>query len=231
MKLKDTSAPSSGNPGRIVIDDIISELFHEAQNGVHLVGMELELVSMGLGENSDAEKAAGVVTQLQQNLRDLRGYISALQHPGASCEIAAVLEMLLATAGQRRRKAQNPPLVDVTAPAPPVRMDGKTVMRILERVWEFCDDLLPAGGELAIRTGRLRKDREIFCEIELTMHSPVDMPSISDGELWRGAAGGPPRRGLERALEVLRRHGGQMLFRRESDRKYSLTLLLPAISA
>jgi hypothetical protein len=226
MKLIDVHAPSSSEPAQVAMDDIIGDLFHEAQNGVHLVGMELELVSMGLGNSSDAVKTAGIVKRLENTLRDLRGYVSVLQDPCATCDPAVVLDGVVA--GLRSRKRNNRLELTTTVPEslPVVLAHPKLLARILERVFEFCENLLHQGGDLRIRAASGHVDSQIYAEINLTMLSPMD---IADEELCgnRFVKGGS-NRGIERALEVLRRHRGQMIFRRHSDRQCELNLRILA---
>jgi hypothetical protein len=229
MKLTDLDTSSSREPATLPIDDIISDLFHDAQNGVHLVGMELELVSMGLGNSSDALKTAGIVKQLENNLRDLRGYVSALQHPSATCDAAAVLEAVLGNLQAHKRNNQVNLTSEITESLPTARAHPKLLTRILERVFEFCEDLLHQGGEVGIRAAMRQVASQVYAEIDLTILSSIDIPIIAEEELCRsGTTKRRSQRGIERALEVLRRHRGQTIFRRHSDRRCQLTLRILA---
>jgi hypothetical protein len=229
--VKPIEAPGAGDAERIILDDIISELFHDAQNGIHLVGMELELVSMGLGEKSDALKAGGMVTQLQGDLRDLRAYISVLQDPGASCDVTTVLEAVIAGAVKRKGDLQPQIRYAIAGAAPRAQMHAKVLTRIVERVLNSYEALLSPAGEVSIRSGAHQTGGQISGEIQLTILSPVDMPSIAEEELCRTFTGRGSHRGLERALEVLRRYRGQASFRRDSQRKHRLSLFLPTTNA
>jgi hypothetical protein len=229
MKLPDFDIRRSREPGKITIDDIIGDLFHDAQNGVHLVGMELELVSMGLGNSSDAIKTADIVKQLENNLRDLRGYISALQDPSATCDPAPVLDGVVTNLQSRNPNDQLKLTAVIPASMPIVRASPKLLARILERVFEFCENLLQQGGELAIRAASRHIGSQIYAEINLTMLSAVAIPISADEELSGSRfVKGRSNQGIERALEVWRRHRGRATFRRHGDCQCELTLRMVA---
>jgi hypothetical protein len=229
MKLPDFDIRRSREPGKITIDDIIGDLFHDAQNGVHLVGMELELVSMGLGNSSDAIKTTDIVKQLENNLRDLRGYISALQDPSATCDPAAVLDGVVTNLQSRNRNDQLKLTAVIPASMPIVRASPKLLARILERVFEFCENLLQQGGELAIQAASRHIGSQICAEINLTMLSAVAIPISADEELSGSrSVKGRSNQGIERALEVWRRHRGRAAFRRHGDCQCELTLRMVA---
>jgi hypothetical protein len=227
MKLPDIDATYAFEPAKIALDDIIGDLFHDAQNGVHLVGMELELVSMGVGNSSDAVKTAGIVRQLENNLRDLRGYISALQDPSATCDPAAVLDGIVMTLQSRNRDEKLKLTAVIPESMPSVRAHPKLVARILERVFEFCEDLLQPGAEFAIEAARRHIGRQVYVEISLTMFSAAVIPMAADEVLCGSAAAkGRSYKGIERALEVLRRLHGNTVFRRHSDFQCQFSLHL-----
>jgi hypothetical protein len=231
MKLTDIDRSSCRDPAAVAIDDIIGDLFHDAQNGVHLVGMELELVSMGLGTSSDAVKTSGMVKQLENNLRDLRGYVSALQHPAATCDAAAVLQAVIGNLQTRERNDQLQLTATGTESLPTVLAHAKLLTRILERVFEFCENILAQGGKVNARAARRQIRGQNYAEIDFTIVGIVDLPMIAEEELCRSR---PIKShsylGIERALEVLRRHGGQTIFQRQGDRQCQLTLRIPVPS-
>ena len=212
------------------MDDIIGDLFHDAQNSVHLVGMELELVGMGLGNSSDILKTAGIVKQLENNLRDLRGYVSAVQEPSATCDPAAVLEGVLTALQLHHRKRQYKLTPVIPQSMPVVLTHAKLLSRILERLFEFCESLMPQAGELRIVASSQQIGNQLYADISLTLLSSVAIPLLAEEEL---ATNGPARRrthhGVERALEVLRRHGGQTAFRRNNDYECELKVHMLAL--
>lgn len=231
MKPTEFDRTSCRQPATVTIDDIIGELFHDAQNGVHLVGMELELVSMGLGSSSDAVKTAGIVKQLENNLRDLRGYVSALQHPSAFCDAAAVLETVIANLQTRKRSDQLQLTAAGTETLPAVLTHPKLLTRILERAFEFCEDILGRGGQVNLRAATRQIGSQNYAEIDLTMLGSMDIPMIAEEELCRSRISKTGSYlGIQRALEILRRHGGQTIFLRPNERQCQLTLRIPTSS-
>ncbi|MDH3445066.1 MAG: PAS domain-containing protein, partial [Deltaproteobacteria bacterium] len=75
IEISDLKSQPPVNGQRARLDDIIDELFHDAQNGIHRVGMELELARMGLENGSDAAQTTEMINVLEHTVRDLRGYI------------------------------------------------------------------------------------------------------------------------------------------------------------
>jgi hypothetical protein len=231
MKLTDIDRSSCREPAAVGIDDIIGDLFHDAQNGIHLVGMELELVSMGLGTSSDAVKTSGMVKQLENNLHDLRAYVSALQHPAATCDAAAVLQAVIGNLQTRERNDQLQLTAAGTESLPTVLAHAKLLTRVLERVFEFCENVLMHGGQVDVRAARRQISGQNYAEIDFTIVGIVDLPMVAEEELCRNR---PIKSrsylGIERALEVLRRYGGQTIFQRHSERQCHLTLRIPVSS-
>jgi hypothetical protein len=213
-----------------IMDDIIGDLFHDAQNSVHLVGMELELVTMGLGNTSDLGKTAAIVKRLENNLRDLRGYISILQEPSATCNPAAVLDGVITNLQLRIRHRPIKLTSIISESMPRVLAHAKLLTRILERVFDFCEDLLHAGGELGILAERQQIGSQIYAEINVTMLGAGAISITADEDL-AGLASDRSRTnaGIGRALDVLRNHGGQTTFRRYSDCKCEFTLRMSAL--
>jgi len=225
MKISDSKRHASQNVSPLKIDDIIDELFHDAQNNIHRVGMELELVSMGLGNSSDAAKTAEMVKLLENNVRDLRGYISAVQEPSASCEPAAVLDAIVANLriSQRGRRGQVSWIPPV--PLPRVALHKKLLARVLERVLDFCENLMPMGGDLRIAADRRESSGELRVEISLTMLSAAPIDGQADKEfLGEVSVPGRAGHGIIRAVKVLRRHRGDVSFLRQSDSQCEITL-------
>jgi hypothetical protein len=227
MKLREEDPPVSKAGSGANLDDIISDLFHDAQNGVHMVGMELELVSIGLGNSADTAKTAAVIKQLENNLRDLRGYVSAVQYPTATCDLNAVVATVAANVQTQRRNELLQLRVDPSECLADVRGHVKLLTRMLERVFEFCEDLLSGGGEIRVRATRRQAGEKNYAEIDLTIVGSMDIPVIADQQLGTGQAKkSRPQSGIERALEVLRRQRGESLFRRHDSRCCQLTLRL-----
>ncbi|HSK29151.1 MAG TPA: hypothetical protein VLA17_04240, partial [Candidatus Limnocylindria bacterium] len=112
---------------------------------------------------------------------------------------------------------------------PRVLAHTKLLSRVLERVFEFCEDLLHAGGELGILAERRQIGGQSYAEINVTMLGVRAISNTADKDL----SGFPPARGrtnagIGRALDVLRSHGGETSFRRHSDCECKLTLRMSA---
>jgi signal transduction histidine kinase len=227
MEISDPKTPHFHYASQLHINDIIDALFHDAQNDVHRVGMELELARMGLGDGSDAANAGEMIHSLESTIRDLRGYISALQEPFASCDLAAVLDGVIASLRIGHRKVpvkvawtrpDNPPLVSV---------HRKLLARVLERIVVFSENLMEKGGELRIAVGPENPGRR-HAEVKLTLTSAAPMP-IDAGTAPSGKHFDLNQTsiGVKRALEVLRRHRGEIASRTNSDRRCEIVIRIP----
>jgi hypothetical protein len=229
MTMSDFKTPRTADSSKILMDDIIDDLFHDAQNGIHRVGMELELASMGLGE-TDAEKTGELIKSLENHVRDLRGYISSIQNPAAACDVAAVLEGVVTNLKIDRRNPRA--LVRWIAPAslPLVAVHRKLLARVLERLLEFCDNLMREGGELRIAAGRRESLGKFQVEITLTLLAAAPLNVDADKELFGDSSNRIQTHSAKRAVEVLRRHHGETAFHKANDCQYEISLLLPAAS-
>jgi K+-sensing histidine kinase KdpD len=227
MEIPDRKTPRPLDASKIKMDDIIDDLFHDAQNSIHRVGMELELVSMGLGKGSDAAKTAEMIKLLDNNVRDLRGYISSVQEPSATCDPAAVLQSVVANLqfGHRSRRVHVSWIPPQSLPL--VAVHRKLLARVLERVLDFCENLMQQGGELRITAGRQENSGQFRVEIILTMlaAAPIDIDKELFGE---PSAHVPIGLGAKRALEVLRRHHGEISFHRDGVCQCAITLRMLA---
>jgi hypothetical protein len=229
MEISDLRTPRFHDASKIEMDDIIDDLFHDAQNSIHRIGMELELVNMGLGNSSDAAKTAEMIKLLENNVRDLRGYISSLQEPSATCDPASILKGVVANLqmGHRSRRvhiSSNPP-----ESLPRVALHRKLLARVLERILDFCENLMQQGGELRITAGWQESPGQSRVEITLTMLTAAPMDIEAGKELvGEPSAHVQTDHGMKRALEVFRRHCGEIAFRRDSDCQCTMTLYIPA---
>ncbi len=209
------------------LSDIIEELFHDAQNGIHRIGMELELARLGLEKGSDSAQTTEMINILEHTVRDLRSYITYMHPSLPDCDPAAVVDAVIANRqmGSVRR------LVNVVwIPAnsvPRVPVHAKLLARVFERILDVCEDLMEAGGELRIVAGQRKCSDKLRAEITLTMISTTAIP-LQGGE-WNfegPAVKNPRRRGIDRALRVLRRHSGDVFHRKVTDHQCEITILL-----
>jgi hypothetical protein len=229
MEMSDLKTPPPIDPPKIIMDDIIDDLFHDAQNSIHRVGMELELASMGLADKSDGAKNAEMIKSLENDVRDLRAYISSMQNPSATCDPAAVLEGVVANLqiGHRNPTVQ----VSWIAPEslPPVPMHRKLLARVLERVLDFYQILLQPDGELRIATARRESHGQSDVEITFTALG-VTPPTTEADKKLSGDSSNLVQidRGANRALEVLRRHRGEIIVRKIGECQCEVFLRMPA---
>jgi K+-sensing histidine kinase KdpD len=168
-----------------------------------------------------------MIKLLDNNVRDLRGYISSVQEPSATCDPAAVLQSVVANLqfGHRSRRVHVSWIPPQSLPL--VAVHRKLLARVLERVLDFCENLMQQGGELRITAGRQENSGQFRVEIILTMlaAAPIDIDKELFGE---PSAHVPIGLGAKRALEVLRRHHGEISFHRDGVCQCAITLRMLA---
>jgi hypothetical protein len=229
VEISDLKRSQSRDTPETKMDDIIDGLFHDVQNSIHRVAMGLDLANMGLGNETDAAKTAEVLDLLENSVRDLRGYVSPMTGSWPACDPAAVLDGVVANrqTGKRRRSLRVSWVRPQSLPAVPVHK--ALLARALERILDFCESLAQEGGELHVEA-RCRRAAGRYCaEIKLKMFS---------GAAWCIDTGnkisleppdhGQTGEGMKLALEVLRRHRGEVSFQRASADQCNITIRMNA---
>jgi len=229
MEISDLKPPRTIASSQIALDDIVDDVFHDIQNGIHRIGMELELATMGLGSNADAAKTTELTKSLENSIRDLRGYISSIQDPSATCDPTAVLQDVVGNLQMDDRNAQ----VRITYGAPQllpfVPLHRKLLNRVLERILDFCEDLVQPGGELRIAGGQQEDRGRLRAEIVITLLTSAPFViNVDKGVMSAGSNHAPTVHGARRALEVFRRHRGEFMFRQAGACQGEITLRISA---
>jgi hypothetical protein len=113
--------------------------------------------------------------------------------------------------------------------SPFVPLHRKLLNRILERILDFCEDLLRGDGELRIAAGRREEPSGVWGEIVLTLltGAPLDI-DVEKRLIGNASNQAPSERGAKRALEVFRRHGGEFMVRQYGDCHCEITLRISA---
>jgi hypothetical protein len=229
VEISDLKRSPSRDTPQIKMDDILDGLFHDVQNSIHRVAMGLDLANMGLGHETDAAKTGEVLGLLENSVRDLRGYVDPMTGSRPACDPAAVLDSVFANrqTGKRRRSLDISWVRPQSLPAVPVHK--ALLARALERILDFCESLAQEGDKLYIEARPLQSSGQYCAEIKLKLFS--DAPwRIDTGDNFsieptdHGQAG----EGMKLALEILRRHRGEVSFQRASDDQCNITIRMHA---
>ena len=211
------------------LDDIINGLFHDTQNDLHRVAMELELARMGLADLSDLAHTHDTIYRLENEVKDLRGYISPLQQPMSPCDASAVLDGVAASLQLGNRRSGIKVLWAVSPSLPILSLHQKLFARAIESLIEFCVDLMHEQGELRITAEPLTHPRQTYAEIRFEMISTLTMSQEDVEQILAKSAEFPQvKSGFRRAVEVLRRHDGEIFTVRHGNCQLELNLRLKA---
>ncbi len=214
-------------------ESLIRPLVHEIRNGLHMIRMGVDCMSL------DQDKAVGNqaitsgierVSELTLELRDYfvpsRPQFTVIEPDILLAEAIQSIETELEHRGIRVRFAHRKPL-------PHVRLDPVQIRNAFKRVMEFCQALLSKGGELEINAGlKTMKGRE-YVELKLASSTgaPLDVNEANVFQPFLQVNGIQVGLSMAIAREILHRHQGQIIFRKEAPRRGLITILLKVSSA
>ena len=212
--------------------DILRSLFHDVQNCIQIVRMEIELTEFGFQKEMEAAKLAKTLSSVDRLLRDLRDYLG----PNATRMTIEDLEALLKSIMHRMRQQFNRKKVNLRlvrrGPMPPVEVDKKQVRCALQGVLEFCGLLLKEGGDINIEAGPIDVGGQAYAELKVTTTSAGSV-GIADSEAFRAAIRVGDNHvgiGIDLARQILQRYQGEVFFRKESAREGHVIIHMKGLS-
>ena len=211
--------------------DILKSLFHDVQNCIQVVRMEIELTEFGFQKEMEAAKLVKTLSSVDRLLKELRDYLAHASRMTIE-DLEALLKGILRRMQQQfNRKKVNLRLVR-REPMPPVAGDKKQVRGALEGVLEFCGMLLKEGGDINIEAGQVDVKGQVYAELKLTTTSAGSV-GLADSEACRAAIRVGDNHvgvGIDLAREILRRYQGDVFFRKESAREGQVIIQMKGLS-
>lgn len=212
--------------------DILKTLFHDVQNCIQVVRMEIELTESGFQKEMEAAKLGKTLSSVDRLLKELRDYLGPNATRMTIEDLEAILKSILRRMQRQfHRKKVNLRLVR-RGPMPPVEVDKKQVRGALEGVLEFCGLLLKEGGDINIEAGQVDVEGEAYAELKVTTTSAGSV-GLADSEACRAAIRVGDNHvgiGIDLARQILRRYHGDVFFQKESAREGHVIIQMKGLS-
>ncbi|HWP58360.1 MAG TPA: PAS domain-containing protein [Candidatus Acidoferrales bacterium] len=214
------------------VRELLRGLTHEIGNSLQAISGELDLLRLSgtLAPESSSTLARGV-HQIRRLAREIEEYLSPPPLHLKLVDPATVLNEIIQSR-QRELIAQGIQIsVVLREPLPKVPLDEQ-FRSALDRVIDFSCALLPGGGELKIEAGIQRIGAADHIELTLLTASPTSI-TLEETDVFRPFLKiNGCRVGLSMAVarQILRRHFGKIVFRKErSDRGvFSILIRVPS---
>jgi signal transduction histidine kinase len=212
--------------------DILKSLFHDVQNCIQVVRMEIELTEFGFQKEMEAAKLAKTLSSVDRLLKELRDYLGPNGTRMTIEDLEVILKSILRRVQQQfNRKKVNLRLVR-RGPMPPVEVDKKQVRGALEGVLEFCGLLLKEGGDINIEAGQVDVKGQAYAELKVTTTSAGSV-GLADSEAFRAAIRVGDNQvgiGIDLARQILQRYQGDVFFHKESAREGHVIIQMKGLS-
>ena len=230
--LKGSVERAEGQLSEAARDDILRTLFHDVQNCIQIVRMEIELAEYGFKKGIEGAKLTKTMASVDRLLRDLRDYVG----PNASRMTVEDLEAILKSILRRMQHQFNRQKVNLhlvrRGPMPSVEVDKKQVRGALEGVLEFCNLLLKDGGDINIEAGKINVEGQPFAQLKVTT-TAAGSGGIADSEAVRAAMRVGENHvgiGIDLARQILRRYQGEVFFQQENPREGHIVIRMKGLS-
>lgn len=217
------------------VRELVRGLTHEIGNSLQAISGELDLLRMSgalLPENSLA--VTNGVKQIRKLTHEIEEYLAPAPLQLRAEDPVTVLNEVIQSR-QRELVAQEIRIaVVLRQPLPRVPLDEQ-FRSALERVIDFSCALLPQGGELKIEAGLQRVGEADYIELNLVTASPTSI-TVEEKDVFRPFLKlNGCRVGLSMAMarQILRRHFGKIIFRKErcDQGVFSILIRVPSESA
>lgn len=192
-----------------VLTNAAARLSHEIKNSLTGIAGALAVLSDRLDHDSEMtdvlSKIRTEVDRIDGSVKELTAFANPKVPILRKRNIHEVIDRAIEGA---RLRASTRVARDYSANLPPIRLDERLLIEALARMFSNAQDVMPAGGELHVRT--LRTDENVVVRVRDTG------PGIRDGELekvFRPFVTSKTR-GLGLGLAIIRRvvqaHGGSV---------------------
>jgi hypothetical protein len=230
LELIDPEIRGEREPEHIV--GLASALVHEIQGSLHTIKMGIDLVCLDPNSPWGHQGVIHGIERLNKLSRELGEYFVpprtqlTAENPDIPLgEVVQHMEEDLHRQGIRFRMVRRNRL-------PIVRLDLAQFRNALRRVVEFCQILLPDGGEVEIETGQKNIKGQEYVELKIASSSTSSL-EVEENEAFQPFLQVKNKQiGLSMVLaqDILRRHQGKIFFRKENPQRGVVTILLKVCS-
>jgi hypothetical protein len=210
---------------------LLRGLTHEIGNNLQTISGELELSQWsGILSVESAETIARGITHIRTLAHEIEEYLFPPTHHPTSEDPASILTEVIQSREKEMAAHGIRTGVVLKEKLPKVPLDWQ-FGRALRGVIDFSRALLPQGGELNIEAGTCRQQGENYIELNIVTSSSTSL-QVDEKDVFRPFSKvNGYRLGLSMAVaqQILRRHFGEIVFRKEQSNRgvFSLMIRVP----
>jgi hypothetical protein len=215
-------------PGPYPLRKLLRGLTHEIGNNLQAISGELELSRWsGSLSGESAETMARGITHIRTLAHEIEEYLFPPTHPPTSEDPTSVLTEVVQSREKEMAAHGIRTGMVVSGALPKVPLDWQ-FGRALRGVMDFSRALLSHGGELKIEAGMCRQQGENYIELNIVSSSSTSL-EVEEKDVFRPFSKvNGYRVGLSMAVaqQILRRHFGEIVFRKEQSNRGVFSLLI-----
>ena len=203
-------------------------LTHEMGNNLQTIRGELDILRFSHAiPNDSAETIYRGINQVRRLVHEIEDYLFPSSVEPKTEDPASVLAEVIQSREQEMAAHGIRTGMKLKQSLPKVPLDLQ-FGRALTNVIDFSRALLSKGGELNIEAGVCRQDGENYIELNIVSSSETSL-QVEEGDVFRPFANvNGHRAGLSMAVaqQILKRHFGKIVFRKEQSNRGVFSLLI-----
>ena len=210
------------------VRNFVRGLTHEMGNNLQAIRGELDILRFSQAiPNDSAETIYRGINQVRRLVHEIEDYLFPSSVEPQTEDPAFVLAEVIQSREKEMAAHGIRTGMKLKQSLPKVPLDLQ-FGRALTNVIDFSRALLSKGGELNIEAGVCRQDGENYIELNIVSSSETSL-QVEEGDVFRPFASvNGHRAGLSMAVaqQILRRHFGKIVFRKEQSNRGVFSLLI-----
>jgi signal transduction histidine kinase len=210
------------------VRNFVRGLTHEMGNNLQSIRGELDILRFSqVIPNDSAETIYRGINQVRRLVHEIEEYLFPSSAEAKTEDPASVLAEVIHSREKEMAAHGIRTEMKLKESLPKVPLDMQ-FGRALTNVIDFSRALLSKGGELNIEAGVCRQDGENYIELNIVSSSETSL-QVEEGDVFRPFASvNGHRAGLSMAVaqQILKRHFGKIVFRKEQSNRGVFSLLI-----